>query len=88
MTKTVTRFEASDVDLENNEVHKFLSRVVGGIVLYTTIASMKAQGETIDEQATRILKTSVAMALNIASETGFTISKREDIPDVFQNALD
>lgn len=80
MAKTITELEASDIDLEGNELHKVLE--VGLLVGLMTVAMGKDKSTEGVKQSTR---QAVASLLNALERSGFSVSKRETVPAVFND---
>lgn len=80
MAKTFTELEASDIDLEGNEMHKALE--VGMLVGLMTVAMAKDKSTEGVKQSTR---QAIATLLNALERAGYSISKRETVPAVFND---
>lgn len=82
MAKTVTEYEPSDIDFDNDPLHKTLFGVLLGAILLAT--ALPKEGD--DKMGT--MKTAIAFVLTGLERDGYTITKREgDIPKAFFDGL-
>lgn len=82
MAKTITEYEHSDIDIDNDPLHKTLFGVVLGSMLLGTVKPRE------DEDKMKPMKTAIAFVLTTLEREGYTITKREgDIPKAFYDGL-
>lgn len=77
MARTVTEYEASDIDIDNDPLHKSLfSSLIAGIFIAT--AKGKEGEDKLDPS-----RRAVAFLLTGLERDGYVITKREDVPSPF-----
>ena len=80
--KVKREWEASDIDPENNDVHRFLTTCIVGLIAritFTPTAALRS-GDELDVW----LRGAVAVWLTQAEDAGITIAKGEASPEVFR----
>lgn len=83
MAKTFTELEASDIDLDNNPLHKSL--MIGLAVSALVVTGAKKDAIDKQAEARRVMREGVAAFLNGLDRDGYSITKREEIPAAFLN---
>lgn len=79
--KQVTEWEPSDIDLDKDDLHKKLSIIILG-------AAIVASGNRADPSDDKPVKAAVALVLTMLNKFGYVVSKKEEVPAVFQEGND
>jgi len=78
MARTVTEYEPSDIDLKNDDLHKELFGAVLGAMLLGTVKPKENEDPMLP------MRRGIAFLLTALERAGYSITKRESVPDVFK----
>lgn len=87
MAKTIIEYEASDIDIVNDPVHKLL--YINAAVTVLMLTGMPKHLTTYSEKEEWMkgaAKSSIAAFLTAMAKDGYIITKKEEIPQAFLDA--
>lgn len=86
MAKTITRLEATDIDIKEDRLHKtVMTGLVVGAIYLTQRPNADLTPEERKAKSEQYLATAVAEFINCLTIDGYTITKQEEIPSVFRD---
>lgn len=81
MAKQITRLEPSDINLRTDALHSLLYGTLAITALLLTTPPKEGEDKQVAYERNGIA--AVMTFLNVLEESGYTITKKEDIPSAF-----